>query len=171
MTRSYMFGGVVALAATALMGLTPVLAADIVTEPEVEPVVVEDENNWYFSIHGGIKFGEGWDSEIDDDDAEIDIETDDGWRVGGAIGFSFSSILAIEGEISYLNQDFDHGDLDCAPLLLGCTDGDFDLDGDAAIWTGMVNLIAGFPVGNFFRPYVGAGLGLAHVSFNDLDDI
>lgn len=163
-----MFGGVVALAATALMGLTPVLAADIVTEPEVEPVVVEDENNWYFSIHGGIKFGEDWDSEIDEDDAEIDIETDDGWRVGGAIGFSFSSILAIEGEISYLNQDFDHAELVCD---LPCVSDEFDLDGDASIFTGMVNLIAGFPVGNFFRPYVGGGLGFAHVSLNDIDDI
>jgi opacity protein-like surface antigen len=96
-----MFGGVVALAATALMGLTPVLAADIVTEPEVEPVVVEDENNWYFSIHGGIKFGEDWDSEINEDDAEIEIETDDGWRVGGAIGFSFSSILPNSTVLGY----------------------------------------------------------------------
>src|SRR5687767_8971232 len=117
MTRSYLFGGVVALAATALMGLTPALAADIVTEPEVEPVVVEDENNWYFSIHGGIKFGEDWDDEIDDDDIDIDIEADDGWRVGAAIGYSFSSILSIEGEISYLNQDFDHAELDCPPLV------------------------------------------------------
>ena len=170
MTRSYIFGGVVALAATALVGLTPVLAADIVTEPEPEPAVVEDENNWYFSIHGGIKFGEDWDDEIDDD-IHIDIEADDGWRVGAAIGYSFSSILAIEGEISYMNQDFDHADLDCPPGSIVCNDGEFDLDGDAAIWTGMVNLIAGFPIGNFFRPYVGGGIGFAHVSLNDLDEI
>ncbi len=97
------------------------------------------------------------------------FETDNGWRVGAAIGYSFSSILAIEGEISYLNQDFDHAELDCIGAL-PCG-ADFDLDGDAAIWTGMVNLIAGFPVGNFFRPYIGGGIGFAHVSLNDLDDI
>ena len=166
MTRTYILGGVVALAATALVGLTPVLAADIVTEP-VEPVVVEDENNWYVSIHGGWKFGEDWEDDIDD--IHIDLEADNGWRVGAAIGYSFSSIFSIEGEISYLNQDFDHADLDC-PLLV-CNDGEFDLDGDASIWTGMVNLIAGFPLGNFFRPYIGGGIGFAHVSLNDLDDI
>jgi opacity protein-like surface antigen len=163
MTRSYLLGSVVALAATALIGVTPVLAADIITEPEPEPVVVEDENNWYLSIHGGFKFGEDWDDEIDDEDINIDIEADDGWRVGAAIGYSFSSILSIEGEISYLNQDFDHADCD------GCQFPDFDLDGDVSIWTGMVNLIAGFPVGNFFRPYVGGGIGFAHVSLNDLE--
>jgi opacity protein-like surface antigen len=167
MTRSYLLGSVVAFAATALVGLTPVLAADIVTEPE--PAVVEDVNNWYVSIHGGFKFGEDWDDDVDvNTNAHIDFDTDNGWRVGAAIGYSFSSILAIEGEISYLNQDFDNGDLDCDPLCVG---GDFDLDGDASIWTGMVNLIAGFPVGNFFRPYVGGGVGFAHVSLNDLDDI
>ncbi len=69
MTRSYLLGSVVAFAATALVGLTPVLAADIVTEPE--PVVVEDVNNWYVSIYGGIKFGEDWDDEIDDNDSSI----------------------------------------------------------------------------------------------------
>ena len=139
------------------MGLTPALAADIVTEPE-PTVVEEDVNNWYVSIHGGIKFGEDWDDDFDDDDFEL--ETDNGWRVGAAVGYSFSSILSIEGEISYLNQDFDEAHSDCC---------DFDLDGDASIWTGMINLIAGFPVGNFFRPYVGAGAGFAHVSLNDLD--
>jgi opacity protein-like surface antigen len=162
MTRSYLLGGVVAIGATALMGLAPALAADIVTEPE--PVVVE-ENNWYFSIHGGWKFGEDWDDDIDDGDFDVDIEADDGWRVGAAIGYSFSSILSIEGELSYLNQDFDHADCD------GCIFDDYDLDGDVSIWTGMVNLIAGFPLGTFFRPYVGGGLGFAHVSLNDLDDI
>jgi len=162
MTRSYLLGGVVALAVTALMGLTPALAADIVTEPE--PAVVEDVNNWYVSIHGGIKFGEDWDDEVDDGDFDIDIESDDGWRIGAAIGYSFSSIFSIEGELSYLTQDLDHADCDDCIV-----DDEFDLDGDVRIWTGMVNLIAGFPVGNFFRPYVGAGAGFAHVSLDDLD--
>src|SRR5688572_1950888 len=160
MKRSYFLGSVVALAATALVGTTPLLAADVVTEPEVEPVVVEDENNWYVSIHAGIKFGEDWDDEFDND--EFELETDNGWRIGAAIGYSFSEILAIEGEISYLNQDFDEVHSACC---------DIELDGDASIWTGMINLIAGFPVGNFFRPYVGAGAGFAHVSLNDLDDL
>jgi opacity protein-like surface antigen len=156
MKRSFVLGGVAAIAAAALMASTPVFAADIVTEPEPEAVV--DENNWYFSIHGGIKFGEDWDDEYDDYD--INIESDDGWRIGGAVGYSLGAILAIEGEISYLNQDFDVAEDDL---------GEFEVDGDVSIFTGMVNLIAGFPVGSIFRPYVGGGLGFAHVSLNDLD--
>jgi opacity protein-like surface antigen len=161
MTRSYVFGSAVAIAATTLLGLTPALAADIV---QPEPIV-ENVNNWYFSIHGGVKFGEDWDDTIDDEDTDIEFDTDRGWRFGGALGYSFSSIFSIEGELSYLHQDFDGADCD------GCQLGSYDLGGDVAIWTGMVNLIAGFPVGTFIRPYVGGGLGFAHVSLNDLDDI
>jgi opacity protein-like surface antigen len=152
-----MLGGVVAIAAAALVASTPAIAADIVTE--AEPEVVVDENNWYFSIHGGYKFGEDWDDDFDDTE-EIRIEADDGWRIGGAVGYSLGAILAIEGEISYLNQDFDVAEDD---------GGEFDVDGDASIFTGMVNLVAGFPVGSIFRPYIGGGLGFAHVSLNDLD--
>jgi opacity protein-like surface antigen len=158
MKRFSVLGGVVAIAAAALVASTPVFAADIVTEPE--PEVVVDENNWYFSIHGGIKLGEDWEDDYDDGAEEFDIEADDGWRIGGAVGYSLGAILAIEGEISYLNQDFDVADDGT---------GEFEVDGDVSIFTGMVNLIAGFPVASIFRPYIGGGLGFAHVSLNDLD--
>jgi opacity protein-like surface antigen len=156
MKRSSVFGGVVAVAAATLVASTPIFAADVI--PEAEPII-EEESNWYFSLHGGIKFGEDWDDEFDDTD-EIDIEADDGWRIGGAVGYSLGSILVLEGEISYLTQDFDVVD-----------DGidELEVDGDVSILTGMVNLIAGFPVATIFRPYIGGGLGFAHVSLNDLD--
>jgi opacity protein-like surface antigen len=169
MRKSILLGSVVAFAAAALLAPTPILAADIAVEPE--PVVVEDQSNWYISIHGGLKLGEDWEDETFDN-YEIEFETDNGWRAGAAVGYSFSSIFAIEGEISYLRQNFDEATIeDCGPCLPGALLGDeFDLDGDASIWTGMVNLIAGFPLGTFVRPYVGGGIGFAHVSL-DVGDI
>jgi opacity protein-like surface antigen len=159
------------MAAAAFFIAAPVSAADIAVEPE--PVA---ENNWYVSIHGGIKFGEDWDDHFfwdcgDPCEKEIDVtaETDNGWRFGGAVGFMFSEIFALEGEVAYMKQDFEEVTVnkinEWEPKGWS-----FDLDGDVAIWTGMVNLIAGVPVGGIFRPYIGAGAGFAHVSLNDVAD-
>jgi opacity protein-like surface antigen len=171
MVRISLLSGAAALAAAAFFVAAPASAADIAVEPE--PV---SENNWYVSIHGGIKFGEDWDDtffkhcgEICEKEWDVTAETDNGWRFGGAVGFMFSEIFAIEGELAYMKQDFEEVTVN---KIDGYKEGwGFDLEGDVAIWTGMVNLIAGVPVGGIFRPYVGAGAGFAHVSVNDvLDD-
>jgi opacity protein-like surface antigen len=164
---------------TALASVSPVMAADM----PVEPIVEEAQANWYVSLHGGWKFNEEWDDHLDashgdplsDDFADLTIDTDDGWRVGGALGYSFNNWFAVEGEVGYMKQDFDSVEFDE-------TDGDFaglelldpfDLGGDISILTGMVNAIVGFPIGGIFRPYIGAGIGAAHVSadasISDLD--
>jgi opacity protein-like surface antigen len=175
MFRSHIFAGAIALA-TALLGIsTSAISADIAVEPE--PVA---ENNWYVSLHGGVKFGEDWDDKFDlcfiercEITLDVTGETDNGFRVGGALGYTFNEIFAIEGEVSYMNQDFDEGEINKI-IVHGyeydCHDCKFDLDGDVSILTGMVNLIAGFPVGQMLRPYIGGGIGIAHVSFNDVAD-
>jgi opacity protein-like surface antigen len=148
---------------------------------EPEPVAV---SNWYISLHGGIKFGEDWedtwsfedclDGCLSDLEIDIEAETDNGWRVGGAVGWMFSEAFAIEAEIGYMKQDFDEAKIEeirYGEQVWECEgDCSFDLDGDVSIFTGMVNFIAGFPVGGFLRPYVGVGGGFAHVSLNDVAD-
>jgi opacity protein-like surface antigen len=170
MVRTSLLSGAAALAAAVFFIAAPVSAADIAVEPE--PVA---ENNWYVSIHGGIKFGEDWDDTFFkkcdthcEEEWDVTGDTDNGWRFGGAVGVMFSEIFALEGEVAYMKQDFDE-------LTINAIDGyakgwEWDLDGDVAIWTGMVNLIAGVPVGGIFRPYVGVGGGFAHVSLNDVFD-
>jgi opacity protein-like surface antigen len=138
----------VAAAAALLAASTPALSADLAAEGN--PSI--DENFWYASLHGGIKFGEDWDDDWTGGD--LTFEFDDGWRIGGAVGYSLSPIFAIEGELSYMQQELD-GDQDCCD------------HGKLSIATGMVNLVAG--VGDWVRPYVGAGVGAAHISFNDVD--
>jgi opacity protein-like surface antigen len=166
MRKVSVLAGAAAMAIAAMISNTA-SAADIAVEPE--PVA---ENNWYVSIHGGIKFGEDWDDDFltkcgehCEKEWEGSAEADNGLRIGGAVGFLFSEILAIEGELSYMNQDFDefeaHEIKKEEPYeYVG------EFDGDVSIFTGMINLIAGVPVGGAFRPYVGAGLGFAHVSLD-----
>jgi opacity protein-like surface antigen len=151
-----LFAGVAALAAASFCSSTFAIAADISVEPEPVP-----EANWYVSIHGGVKFDEDWDdfSEAYILSPDATFETEDGWRFGGSIGYVFSSFLALEGEVSYLRQDFDQLTEDTEPEP-------GEIGGDLSVLTGMVNIIAGVPLGSFVQPYVGAGIGVAHVSFD-----
>jgi opacity protein-like surface antigen len=151
MTVSLYWWARVAAAAALLAASTPTRSADIPADYDSP-----DKNYWYASLQGGIKFGEDWDDDWDNED--IALEFDDGWRIGGSIGYSLSSIFAIEGEVSYMQQESD------SDQAVDCCD-----DGDLSMVTGMVNLIAGKVIDNRVRPYVGAGAGLAHVSFKDVD--
>jgi opacity protein-like surface antigen len=153
----------------ALASISPVMAADM----PVEPIVEEAQANWYVSLHGGWKFNEEWDDHLDashgdptsDDFARLTIDTDDGWRAGGALGYAFNNWLALEGEIGYMKQDFDSVVFDEATgEFAGLAGEAFDLGGDISILTGMVNAIVGVPLGGIFRPYIGAGIGAAHVN-------
>lgn len=145
-------------------------AADI----EVPTEAVAETSAWYVSLHGGIKFGEEWQDHFlthcgslyCEEEWDVDLDTDNGWRVGGAVGYLFSDIFAIEGELAYMTQDFDEVDL---PHVKGHPD-DWEWDGDVSIFTGMINLIAGVLVADFVRPYVGAGAGFAHVSLDDISE-
>lgn len=186
-------------AALSILLVSPVMAADLPTE-----IVEETTASWYVSLHGGVKFREKWQDDMDlgtypdlnfdpmgpldcDNDPcsvllDLGIDTRAGYRVGGAVGFFFNEIFAVEGEVGYMSQKFDDVRLDSATLtettgsdsttfpcpsaVTGavCSSG---LDGRTSILTGMVNAIAGFPLG-VIRPYVGVGAGLAHVKFNDV---
>ena len=174
--RKFALASAAAIGFAAMVGSLPASAADI----EVPPEAVAAVNPWYASIHGGIKFGEDWDDDFSlfcDYNCPIDIdvtaETDNGWRLGGSLGYMLTDIFAVEGELSYMNQDFDEFSINKISIKgysYDCHSAwcDQDLDGDASIITGMVNLIAGLPVSGLIRPYVGAGAGFAHVSLDDV---
>src|SRR5215212_11674052 len=100
MTVSLYWWARVAAAAALLAASTAARSADV-PPAHGSPI----ESYWYASVHGGIKFGEDWDDDWDNED--IALEFDDGWRIGGTIGYSLSSIFAIEGEVSYMRQELD----------------------------------------------------------------
>jgi opacity protein-like surface antigen len=168
---------ILSVALAAIVTVSPARAADV----PVEQIVEEAQNLWYVSLHGGWKFDEKWDDDLDashgdpasDDFADLTVHTEDGWRVGGAIGYAFSSWLALEGELGYMTQDFDSVVFDEASGEFDSLEGEqFDLDGDTSIFTGMVNAVLGVPMG-VLRPYVGVGVGGAIVDIDaavtDLD--
>ena len=154
-----------AFALAAMISSAPIFAADTAVAPEA----VAAENLWYVSLFGGIKFSEDWDDSIDchskycDHSYDVTVETENGWRVSGAVGLLFNQTFAVEGELSYMTQDLDNASFDDHH-------DDIDLDGDVGIFTGMVNVIAGIPISEGIRPYAGVGAGFAHVSLDDSDD-
>jgi opacity protein-like surface antigen len=151
MSTSSFWLAVVATAAI-VAATTPALSADVPAESDLD-VAVEDDNHWYASLQGGLIFGTDWDDESPLGDFHLDVEN--GWRIGGAAGYSLSPVFSLEGEIGYLREEGDAS---------GCCDG-----GNISILTGMVNLIAGTALAGWLHPYVGVGAGLAHVSLNDID--
>jgi opacity protein-like surface antigen len=158
MTVSLYWWARVAAAAALLAASTPARSADVPAGGYASP----DDSDWYASLHGGIKFSEDWDD--DWDNADIALEFDDGWRIGGSIGYSLSSIFAIEGEVGFMQQELEADLATPALVAVDCCD-----DGKLSIITGMVNLVAGKVIADRARPYVGAGAGLAHVSFKDVE--
>src|SRR5215208_3641791 len=156
--RATLLAGIAAAASAIMIASSSgaAISADIAVEPEMAP-----ESTWYFSLQGGIKFDEEWDDDPEIFIGDFTLHTDNGFRVGAALGYNFSSILVLEGEIGYMTQDFD-------TLSEDCCDAEFEADGDLSILTGMVNIAAGFTIASFVRPYVGVGAGIAHISFNDV---
>ena len=66
-----------------------------------------------------------------------------------------------------MTQDFDSVVFDFGEGQFDNLEGsEFDLDGDVSIFTGMINAILGIPIGGAIRPYVGAGIGGAHVDID-----
>ena len=167
MLRTFLLAGCSAVVAAVLIGAsTPAVAADLAPEPVAE-------NNWYLSLQGGWKFSEDLDDDLDathggtepGNSAELSIETDDGWRIGGALGYRLNDWLAVEAEVGYMEQDFNSADFEEGEGEFdGLAGEEFDLGGDISILTGMINGLVGVPVGGLIRPYVGAGLGVAHIN-------
>jgi len=107
------------------------------------------------------------------------LQIEKGFSVGAALGFLISDNFAIEAEVGYMKQDiegyrlndFTIGNVlpqtvDCAAAQFSCKP---DADGDVSILTGMINAFFAVPLGGVFRPYVGIGGGVAHVSFKDFE--
>lgn len=119
---------------------------------------------YYISLHGGVTIP-------DDTDIEFEFQgqsqvpgvahNDEGFRVGGALGYHFSEMLSGEVEVSYANADVS------SIYAGGIFDTTVPTNGDGSLLTIMGNVIIGQNMGNW-RPYIGAGVGAAHLTV-DLD--
>jgi len=88
----------------------------------------------------------------------IDTEFDTGVVIEGAVGYDFG-MFRVEGEIGYRKNDIDKFS------ALGIS---LSADGDIDALSFMANGYLDFENQTAFTPYIGAGIGYAEVSANDL---
>jgi opacity protein-like surface antigen len=161
------------LAFSGLITFPTVQAADI------EPVVEEPGLQWYVSLFGGPKWGDGdvkveWERQeyeqpgrIIEHLGELHGEVDDGFLIGGAFGAQFTDNFRGEIEVSGARLDtkthaeeyVDYGD----------TKGnEYEAKDDDHLTELFIlaNLWFGFPISSTFSPYIGGGVGVAHVDAN-----
>lgn len=146
-----------AVASTALcLGAMQASAADIV-EAVPEPMGW----SWYVSVFGGWSFS----AELDGDfnygstDYDVDLDLDDGFTAGIAVGAHINEWLRGEVELSGNWHDADD------EVVVG---GTYDIDGDVDATFLLANLWFDIPLGDVFRPYVGGGIGFGRLDL-DLD--
>lgn len=155
----------------------------IVSPASAQPVqfgATPDTNTtgWYGSISPGASFGYDVDIESDDTTVEIDsgvpgvgvttvdldpvdivVDTDTGFGINGAVGYQFDHARA-ELDLGYRQNSVD-----------GVTVGDLpevDADGRFETWSLAANGYYDIPTGTAFRPYVGAGVGVARLVADDV---
>lgn len=103
------------------------------------------------------------DSEVTDSTVPgitLDIESDSGLAVGGAVGYDFGNNTRLEGEIAYQKNDLDKAS------LLGV---DVALTGDTSSLALLLNGYYDFANESAFTPFISAGLGFAQVEINDFN--
>jgi opacity protein-like surface antigen len=168
------------LGGLALSGLVfnpPAKAADIT--PVEEPAGI----NWYLSIFGGPKWGDG-DIHVknirreeecppaiiicervivgETHEADLHGEVDDGFLIGGAIGAQITENFRAELEVSHAQLDTKTEATDYVLFDSGASYSAKDEDELNELFI-MANVWFGFPISSMFSPYFGGGVGVAHV--------
>lgn len=119
----------------------------------------------YVGIGGGLNFLNDTDFNILGA-VNVDNEYDSGVMFGGFVGYDFGRVwsfggIRAEGQLSYHDNDVD---VHSVAALGGNQPGS---TGDASAIAFMANVYHDFLPDNRFRPYIGAGIGLAIVDFSD----
>ena len=111
----------------------------------------------YFSVNGGAVWVEDSDLSLSGfgDFAEFSYET--GYTVNAAFGHAYANGLRLELEIPYRTNDLD--EFSVFGIGLGT------IDGEVSSWGAMVNFYVDLDTGSAFKPFIGAGIGVANVEF------
>jgi OmpA-OmpF porin, OOP family len=132
-----------------------------------EPALAQPEGGPYLEAHLGYGFPEQVDV---DGEAEVpllgtlgfdgDIELDDAYVLGGALGYGLAlgpgaGRLRLEANVSWRENDLDR---------LEAEGFDVEGDGELGLLVGLVNAYYDLDLGLPLRPYVGGGVGAARVS-------
>lgn len=146
------------------------MAADLPEMGYVEPMEPAPlpPAGFYASLHAGYVMPGDVDGDIifGGGTTDVGIDVEDGYRIGGSLGYDFNSMIGVEAEVSYSQTDVDS-------LSAAALGGVSPTSGDASILTLMGNVIIGQQYDRW-RPYVGVGAGAAHLNLDVvtlLDDV
>lgn len=164
-------------------------AADIIEEPIYvpPPPVIEpvSTSGWYLRGDVGYVFKEKTDGYykfynqfpgaqgIDDIFHYDEVESDGAASFGGGVGYRFNDYFRVDATLDYFKTDL-RGSSDCISYVTASmglnfyNDCRYDDSSSAEVWTALAN--AYVDLGKFGRitPYIGAGLGFAHVSYDKM---
>lgn len=168
--------GLLGTAAVTLMACSAI-AADVIEAPvEPAPVVVEHApvaaSGWY--LRGDIDYH--W-SDVDDIEyitytppgtgAFTSTELDGSWSIGGGVGYRMNDYLRADLTVDYL------ADADFTGSTSGTCGGLPCTSVDSSSYSALLVLANAYvDLGTYggFTPYIGAGIGGAHVSWDDLNN-
>lgn len=113
----------------------------------------------YIEAHGGLNIA--FDSDIDDPTGVFDsLSYDPGFAVGGAVGYQLNPNFRFEGEITYRRNELDEFEV---------SGSNFNADGEVDSVAFMANAFFDFANSTPWTPYLGAGLGVAVVEWDDVE--
>jgi outer membrane protein OmpA-like peptidoglycan-associated protein len=117
----------------------------------------DSTKGWYVGALGGLNITE--DSDITTDafpGLTPELTTNLGWGAGLLGGYDFGP-FRIQADVVYRRNGLDK---------LKFAGAEADLDGHVSSWAPMVSALYDIPTGTRFTPYIGAGVGAAHVKFD-----
>jgi opacity protein-like surface antigen len=126
------------------------------------------ETGVYVSAHGGLSLPEVTNGTFPEPVVAIGrttSEADDGYRLGGALGYIFNRYLRSEVELTYASHDLDTIDFFILP---GVWTGPLSAEGKATALSGMFNTYLSLPTAGGWRPYVGGGLGYTEITADEI---
>ncbi len=114
----------------------------------------------YVSANAGLAIPN--DSDVIDSElpgVAIEIESDNGLALAGAVGYGFSENLRVEAEMQYVKHDLDK---------VNVFGGSLDLDGDFSSLALLFNGYYDFANESAFTPFISAGLGFSKLDVSDI---
>jgi opacity protein-like surface antigen len=112
--------------------------------------------DWRSNLY--MKGGVGWNHANESEYTSGSTDFEEGYTVSGAIGYDFGAVRT-ELELAYRDNDVND-------IYIGTTPQP-NPGGDISSTAVMLNGYYDIPTGGAVTPYIGAGIGMAHVSAND----
>jgi opacity protein-like surface antigen len=154
-----------------LLAVTPMASAADFEMPPAEP----QGWGWYLSVFGGwsmptdeVEFG--YSSVIGPTtaiSATANVDLDDGFMAGAALGVQFNEWLRGEVEASGHWHDAEgQGTVIVDPPTVAASTSFYNIEGDGDALFVLANLWVDLPLGDIIRPYIGGGIGFGRLELD-----